>query len=123
MIVGIGLDVVDIARWARALDKIQDEAFTVGELAACADRVDRVHALAARFAAKEACLKALNAGIREGALRQIEVGSDTSGAPNIRLDGRLEALARERRIRNTHVSLSHQEGFAAAVVILEGEPW
>jgi holo-[acyl-carrier protein] synthase len=123
MIVGIGLDVVDIARWSRALDKIQDQAFTAAELAACADRVDRVDALAARFAAKEACLKALNAGIREGALRQVQVGSDASGAPNIHLDGRLQALARERRVRNAHVSLSHQEGFAAAVVIFEGEPW
>jgi holo-[acyl-carrier protein] synthase len=123
MIVGIGLDIVDVARWARALDKIEDQVFTPAELAACADRVDRTEALAARFAAKEACLKALQAGIRDGALRQIEVGSDPSGAPTIRLDGRLEAVARERCVRNAHVSLSHQEGFAAAVVILEGEPW
>lgn len=120
MIVGIGLDIVDVARWARALDNIQGQIFTAQELLACADRVDRVDALAARFAAKEACLKALNAGIREGALRQIEIVSELGGAPKIRLAGSLMACARESRVRTAHVSLTHQEGIAAAVVILEG---
>jgi holo-[acyl-carrier protein] synthase len=119
MIAGIGLDMVDIARWARALDQIQDQAFTADELAACADRVDRVDALAARFAAKEACIKALNTGIREGGLRQIEVVSDAGGAPKLRLTGAARARAQELGVCVGHVSLTHQEGFAAAVVILE----
>src|SRR5881396_1857155 len=120
LIVGIGLDIVEIARWARALDQIQDQTFTPAELAACANRVDRVDALAARFAAKEACLKALHAGIRHGALRQVELVSASSGAPEIRLLGVLVEQARESGVRTAHVSLSHQQGFAAAVVILEG---
>jgi holo-[acyl-carrier protein] synthase len=120
MIVGVGLDIVAIDRWSRALTKIQDQIFTPQELEACAHRVDRVDALAARFAAKEACLKALNAGIDKGALRQVEIVSDAGGAPSIRLLGGLTTRARQSGVRRAHVSLSHQEGFAAAVVILEG---
>jgi holo-[acyl-carrier protein] synthase len=120
MIVGIGLDIVEITRWARALDQIQDQTFTAAELAACAERVDRIDALAARFAAKEACLKALNAGIRGGGLRQVEVVADASGAPHIRLSGELADRARHACVERAHVSLSHHEGFAAAVVVLEG---
>ena len=120
MIVGIGLDVVETERWARALESIQEQVFTPGELAACADRADRIQALAARFAAKEACIKALNAGIRNGGLRQIEIVSSPGESPQIRLTGALLARARERRVRSAHISLTHQQGFAAAVVILEG---
>lgn len=120
MIVGVGIDVVAIPRWARALDKIKEQVFTARELAACGERLDRIDALAARFAAKEACLKALNAGIRRGGLRQIEVMADASGAPTIRLTGALAEHARAARVRRAHVSLSHHEGFAAAVVVLEG---
>jgi len=120
MIIGIGLDIVDIARWRRSLERTADQIFTPDELAACADRADRVDALAARFAAKEACLKALQAGIRRGGLRQVEVMPDASGAPAIRLTGELAERARAARVRRAHVSLSHHEGFAAAVVVLEG---
>ncbi len=120
MILGVGIDIVDIERWARSLDRIQHEIFTSQELADCADRVDRVDALAARFAAKEAYLKALNTGIAGGALRQIEIVSGPGSAPRIRLAGALATRARKSVVRRAHVSLSHQQGFAAAVVILEG---
>lgn len=119
MIIGIGLDIVDIARWHRSHDSIADQIFTPAELAECADRVDRVDALAARFAAKEACLKALHAGIERGGLRQVEVMADARGAPEIRLSGELAKQAREGCVERAHVSLSHHEGFAAAVVVLE----
>jgi len=120
MIVGVGLDLVDIARWARNLENIQAQIFTARELAACADRADRIDALAARFAAKEACLKALTVGIRQGALRQIEIASNPVSAPRIHLLEGLALRARESGVRHAHVSLTHHEGIAAAVVILEG---
>jgi holo-[acyl-carrier protein] synthase len=122
MIVGMGLDIVETrgGRWARALESIEEQIFTPLELASCADRVDRIDALAARFAAKEACLKALNAGIRQGALRHIEIVSDPATAPTIRLTGALALRARASGVRVAHVSLTHHEGLAAAVVILEG---
>jgi holo-[acyl-carrier protein] synthase len=120
MIVGVGLDLVEIGRWSQALEEIQDLVFTPRELAACAHRVDRIDALAARFAAKEACLKALHAGIQGGSLRHIEITSEPGGAPRIQLAGSLLEQARACGVRTAHVSLSHHEGFAAAVVILEG---
>jgi holo-[acyl-carrier protein] synthase len=120
MIVGVGLDLVDIGRWSRSLEKIEAQVFTAQELAACADRADRIDALAARFAAKEACIKALNAGIRQGGLRQAEIVSAWGAAPQLRFSGALAARAREARVRTAHVSLTHHEGIAAAVVILEG---
>lgn len=119
MIVGVGIDIVDTERWVRSLERIQDQIFTPRELAACANRVDRVDALAARFAAKEACLKALHTGIAAGALRQIEIVAD-AGAPTVQLAGALAKRARESGVRRAHVSLSHEAGCAAAVVILEG---
>jgi holo-[acyl-carrier protein] synthase len=122
MIVGVGLDVVDIARWAQHLENIQAQIFTARELAACADRADRIDALAARFAAKEACLKALTVGIRQGALRQIEIASNPVSVPRIHLHEGLALRARESGVRHAHVSLTHHEGIAAAVVILEGAP-
>lgn len=120
MILGVGIDVVDIERWARSLPRIQHEVFTPQELADCTDRVDRVDALAARFAAKEACLKALDTGIRGGALRQIEILSGPGGAPRIQLGGALATRARKACVHRAHVSLTHERGIAAAVVILEG---
>ena len=123
MIVGIGLDIVDTERLARALAApvgFEERVFSRGELESCATRADRIQALAARFAAKEACLKALGVGVLEAALRQVEIASDSTGAPQLRLAGALGACARNRGVRNAHVSLTHEPGLAAAVVILEG---
>lgn len=119
MIVGIGLDVVPTERLARALEGFQERVFTAAELAACARRADRTQALAARFAAKEACFKALGVGILEGALQQVEIVSANGGAPQLRLAGPLARRARARGVSHAHVSLTHEPGLAAAVVILE----
>lgn len=118
MIVGLGIDVVVVARWARALAEVETQIFTAQELAACADRVDRIDALAARFAAKEACLKALGVGIEHGGLRQVEIVSGVGGAPKLRLSGALAERACAANAGTVHVSLTHHEGVAAAVVIL-----
>ena len=123
MIVGIGVDIVETERFARALGSAEgfaERVFTAREVAACASRADRIQALAARFAAKEACLKALGAGILESALHEVEISSTQSGAPQLRLAGALAERARGRGVRSAHVSLTHQPGLAAAVVILEG---
>ena len=122
MIVGIGLDVVETAQLSRRLGAaFEERVFTAAERKDCEGRVDREQALAARFAAKEACLKALGTGWNEGAaFQQVEVVSAESGAPSLRLSGPTAELARERGVRHVHVSLSHQPGIAAAAVILEG---
>jgi holo-[acyl-carrier protein] synthase len=125
MVVGIGIDVVETERLAHALSSqvegsFEQRVFTAGELATCASRCDRIQALAARFAAKEACLKAMGAGILDGDLRQVEVVPGQNGAPRLRLTGALAQRARLRGVRTAHVSLTHQPGIAAAFVVLEG---
>ena len=124
MIVGFGLDVVETDRIARVLadhgPRFRERVFTVGEIEDCRSRVDETQALAARFAAKEACLKALGTGWRRGyAFRDVEVVRTDGGAPAIRLRGEAATRASERGVRAIHVTLTHERRVAAAAVILE----
>lgn len=126
MVLGIGVDVVEVARVSRALEKhgerLENRIFTAEERSACAGRVDRDLALAARFAAKEACLKALGTGWAGGvSFRQVEVQRDAAGRPSLLLHGRAAETAADLGVTATHLSLSHQPSVAVAVVVLEGE--
>ena len=125
MILGVGLDVVETERIARALAlhgrRFEERVYTAAERAECAQRADRAQALAGRFAAKEALLKALGTGSAHGiSFQQVEVVRADGGSPTMSLTGSAAAEARRRGVRQIHVSLSHQPGLAAAVVILEG---
>ncbi|HXV75195.1 MAG TPA: holo-ACP synthase [Candidatus Polarisedimenticolaceae bacterium] len=124
MIVGLGIDLVEVRRLAAALERhggrFASRVYTARERADCATRGDRVLALAARFAAKEACLKALGTGWRDGlGFRQIEVTRGPTGAPRVRLTGAAAARAGQLGVDAIHVSLTHQATVAAAVVVLE----
>ena len=115
MIVGVGIDVVDVARFEATLERtpgMRTRLFTPHE------RERRVASLAARFAAKEALAKAL--GAPEG-LHWIdaEVRSDESGRPSLHMTGSVAARAEQLRVGSVHVSLSHDAGIASAVVVLE----
>ena len=125
MILGLGIDVVEVARIRRLLDgdagtadRFVRRCFTEGERRFCDARADRATAYAARFAAKEAASKALGApaGIHWG---DVEV-ERAEGAPVLRLTGVADRAARERGVRRVHLSLTHDGGIAAAVVVLEG---
>ncbi len=125
MILGVGLDVVETARIARALAlhgrRFEERVYTAAELAQCAERLDRAQALAGRFAAKEALLKALGTGSARGiSFLQVEVIRQDGGSAAMSLTGSAAAEARRRGVQHVHLSLSHQPGLAAAVVILEG---
>ncbi len=125
MILGIGIDVVTTERVERALADqnggFEKRVFTLAERAACAGRADRAQALAARFAAKEACLKALGTGWGDGyALQHVEVVTGAAGRPGLRLAGRAAERGRELGVRAIYVSLTHEPVAAAAVVVLEG---
>lgn len=116
MIVGIGLDVVATATIAQLLAELdarfEERVFTAA---------DRANALAARFAAKEACVKALGTGWNQGvSFVQVEVRRVDGGAPTLELSGEAAARATARGVKHVHVSLSHSAGVAAAAVILEG---
>ncbi len=122
MIVGIGVDVVASERVAKALanGRFEERVFTAAERAACKDRADRTQALAARFAAKEACLKALGIGFGAGvALTDVEVLSGDGRRPELRLSGPAAKHARSLGVQHLHVTVSHDGDVAAAVVLLE----
>ncbi len=116
MIVGVGVDVVEVARLQRALTRTPRLA---GRLFTDAERaVTRCESLAARFAAKEAVAKALGApaGLR---WRDAEVVSDPDGRPRLVLHGGVADEAAAQGITAWHLSLSHDGGVATAVVIAE----
>ena len=99
MIVGIGLDVLESARMSRALERHGERfaarVFTTGERADCSGRHDMAQAYAARFAAKEACLKALGTGWSRGLfLKDVEVVRAEGGAPSLCLRRRSEGAPR-----------------------------
>ncbi len=127
MILGVGIDVVDVARIRRLLEdpagrgtaaRFVRRCFTEAERRFCDARADRATPYAARFAAKEAASKALGAppGIR---WTDVEVEREDA-APRLRLSGAASAAARSRGVSRVHLSLTHDAGIAAAVVVLEG---
>jgi holo-[acyl-carrier protein] synthase len=119
MIMGIGCDLVECARLARALDRtprLAGRLFTAAERAAAGGRIER---LAGCFAAKEAALKAMGTGLRGGGWTEVEVGHDDLGRPLLRLHGAFATSAAERGIRVFHLSISHTAGLAMAQVVAE----
>ena len=123
MIVGVGVDIVSIDRVSGALKRIPEFAartWTAGELEDCRDRADRAAALSARFAAKEACLKALGIGWSPSVSWQdVEIRKLPGGQPELRLTGGAAQRAGAMGATRWHVSLSHDGGIATAFVVLE----
>ena len=115
MIVGIGVDLVDIPRFERSLERTPR---LMERLFAPAERGLRPHSLAARYAAKEALIKAL--GGSDGVhWTDIEVASEPSGRPVFALSGETATTVAARGIRTLHLSLSHDAGVAIAYVVAE----
>jgi holo-[acyl-carrier protein] synthase len=124
MIIGVGCDVLDVARVKKELMKkgggLRDKVFTPEEIKyATGKRFPERH-LAARFAAKEALLKALGTGLRgKLAWKDIEVKNGPLGKPEMVLRGQAKALAKTLGVKRIFLSLSHTHGLAQASVILE----
>ena len=125
MILGIGTDVVDIARVERMFsthgDRMLRRMFTAEEIRYTANRADRPSALAVRLAAKEAVYKALTGNdlARSISWRDIEVNNNGDGAPSLTLHGRAERRAAELGVTRIHVTLSHSDTSAVAFVVAE----
>ncbi len=124
MIVGIGIDVASITRMDRALERygerFWERILTPRERHDLARRTaDRGAALAGRFAAKEAASKALGAP-RDVFWHDLEVRRGELGAPSLHLAGPAAAHAAQLGVRRCHLSITHDAGVAAAVVVLEG---
>lgn len=121
-VIGIGVDVVDIDRFRRTLERtptMRTRLFTAVELADVARRADPVPSLAARFAAREAVMKALGLGLGAFAFHEVWVRRAESGAPVLEVTGRAAELASRAGVVRWHVSLSHSDLVATAYVLAE----
>lgn len=124
MIVGTGIDLIEIARIQQSMDRhgrrFLDRVYTAAEQAYCLRKRNSAESLAARFAAKEAAAKALGTGISQGvSWLEIEVVRAPSGEPGLRFSGRAAFIAARRGARRAALSLTHNVNLAMASVVLE----
>ena len=124
MIIGTGIDIVAIKRireaetnWGR---RFLDRVFTEGEIRYSLNHKSPHIHLAARFAAKEAMMKAVGIGLSDGIRwKDIEVINKESGRPEVVLHGKVKDIATHTRVTNIHLSISHDGEYAIAQVLLE----
>jgi holo-[acyl-carrier protein] synthase len=124
MIYGIGIDIVDIRRMGRVIDRwgtrFINRVFTAREISFCCQRPRSVSSLALRFAAKEAFSKAIGLGMKRGIRwRDIEVVQNPNGRPDINVTGEALSFCRKEGIGRWHVTLSDESYYGIAVVVLE----
>lgn len=127
-ILGTGIDMIEVERVERAVtrprtgERFRDRVFTAREVAYCESRGrPRYQSYAARFAAKEAAMKAMGTGWnRNAGWRDIEVVRERGQAPAIALSGKAAEYARRKGITAFHLSITHTEAHAMAQVIAEG---
>lgn len=120
MIVGLGTDLVEVARFRLAMGRraaLPERLFSDAEREYAFRQKDPAKSLAARFGAKEAVMKAMGVGLWKFRFRDVDVVRAKSGAPSIALSGRAAELAAERGITVWHLSLTHTETTAMAVAI------
>ncbi|MBT1070490.1 holo-[acyl-carrier-protein] synthase [Pelotalea chapellei] len=124
MIAGIGTDIVAVERFQRFVDTnntaLLQRLFTMRELSVCSARKEKATCLAGRFAAKEAFVKALGTGLRDGiSWLDMEVINDHLGKPELHLSGKTEEIFLTRKLGTAFLSISHDGGHAIAMVVLE----
>ena len=124
MIVGTGIDIAEVARIRQSIERFGqrflERIFTPGEIGYCDSKVNRFERYAARFAAKEAAMKALGTGWNHGVRwRDCEVARLPGGRPTIQFHGKAAEFAAKLGVRNAALSLSHTQEQAIAQVIIE----
>ena len=124
-VAGIGTDLTQISRFSRFLEQkktaVLDRLFTASEQTYAMQKSNPAPHLAARFASKEAFLKALGLGLREGiSWQDMSVELDELGKPSLVLSGRAGEIFAERKYSSLHLSYSHDGDYAFATVVLEG---
>jgi holo-[acyl-carrier protein] synthase len=125
MVIGVGIDVVSIDRMDRVMDRWGDlflnRVFTEREITRCRGRKRPAECFATRFAAKEAFLKAIGWGLRNGIRwTDIEVENDPLGKPSLLVQRRAKEALHHLTVEKTFLTLSHDQPFAVAHVLLEG---
>jgi holo-[acyl-carrier protein] synthase len=125
MIVGTGIDIAEVPRIRQSIERFGERflqrVFTAGEIRYCDSKANRMERYAARFAAKEAAMKALGTGWNHG-VRWVdcEVQRLPGGRPTIQFHGKAGEFAAKMGVKNIALSLSHTQEQAIAQVILEG---
>ena len=124
MIVGTGIDIAEVPRIRQSIERFGlrflQRIFTEGEMRYCDSKANRAERYAARFAAKEAAMKALGTGWNDGVRwRDCEVVRKPGGRPTIQFHGRASEFAAKLGVKNAALSISHTEEQAIAQVILE----
>lgn len=125
MILGTGIDLCEVSRMGAKVrapaDEFVDQVFLPGEIAYCGAKRHPAEHFAARFAAKEAVVKALAGANGGGSFWQdIEIMNESDGRPVVRLHGRAKEMADALGVRRVFVSLTHTRDIAAATAVLEG---
>jgi holo-[acyl-carrier protein] synthase len=124
MVIGVGTDVIEIARISQSIDRFGTRflarVFTPLEIAYCQRKKNAAESFAARFAAKEAGAKALGTGISHGvSWLELQVEREPSGKPSLALSGRAALRASQLGIARVSLSLTHGRDIALAVVVME----
>jgi holo-[acyl-carrier protein] synthase len=123
MIVGVGIDLIEVERVAEKIGKksgFKELVFSKAEIDYCESKANKFEHYAARFAAKEAFFKALGTGWKNGtAFNEVEITNDEKGKPALSFLGATAASITEMKLGNISVSLSHLKAMASAVVIIE----
>lgn len=123
MIIGVGIDMIEVERVNEKIDKnngFKEKIFSEQEIIFCESKKNKTENYAARFAAKEAFLKATGLGLTLGhQLSEIEVVNDNLGKPSFNLTGEVKKKSLEKNWNRIHLSLSHLKNVACAIVIIE----
>jgi holo-[acyl-carrier protein] synthase len=124
MIVGTGIDIAEVPRVRHSIERFGDRflrrIYTAGEMRYCDSKANRVERYAARFAAKEAAMKALGTGWNHGVRwRDCEVVRQPGGRPTLQFHGKAGEFAARLRVKNIALSITHTSEQAMAQVILE----
>ena len=126
MIIGIGIDIIEVVRVKRLFDeygkRFVERVFTEIEIDYCEHMAHPAMHFAARFAAKEAFLKAIGTGLTGGiSWREIGIINEDSGKPQLHYEGKAAEIAKKLGTNNTYISLSHNKEYATAIVVIENE--
>jgi holo-[acyl-carrier protein] synthase len=123
MIKGIGVDIIDVARMKKMVEKSKgfvEKVFTQTEIRYCRDKYRQEVHFAGRFAAKEAFLKAMGTGLRGAmAWTDISVENNELGKPGITLAGKTLEIFKKNKFQTIHLSISHTREYAVAFVIIQ----
>lgn len=120
MIKGIGVDAVDIERFRVSLERtptMRERLFTAEELLYVAPKADPVPSLAARFAAREAVMKAMGLGLGAFGFHDVWVSRAESGEPSVNITGKALELAKDRGVSSWQISITHTDVLAIAYVV------